>query len=77
MTKPAGLVINRFGLLTGLNRSTIKPVKPTGFGFGSTVFKTLHLCTYRTDYTMYKLYRFDTQFGWKKKSTFNSTDGSS
>jgi hypothetical protein len=26
--------------LTGLNRSTIKPVKPAGFGFGSTVFKT-------------------------------------
>jgi hypothetical protein len=24
-----------------LNRSTIKPVKPVGFGFGSTVFKTL------------------------------------
>jgi hypothetical protein len=46
MTKPAGLDINhkpadRFGLLTGLNRSTIKPVKPAGFGFGSTVFKTM------------------------------------
>jgi hypothetical protein len=39
MVKPA----DRFGLLTGLNRSTIKPVKPAGFGFGSTVFKTLIL----------------------------------
>jgi hypothetical protein len=35
--KPA----DRFGLLTGLNRSTIKPIKPADFGFGSTVFKTL------------------------------------
>jgi hypothetical protein len=35
MTKP----VDWFGLLTGLNRSTIKPVKLAGFG--STVFKTL------------------------------------
>jgi hypothetical protein len=45
MTKPADRFghkpADRFGLLTGLNQPTIKPVKPAGFGFGSTVFKTL------------------------------------